>query len=107
MKILKMSLASGSRYSIAMCMLLACLNVARADFDKDLIVDNNVDRASHRANGDDRWARGGPLHLFPSSSEQYRDDGSSAACDAPSGGPHRHSRHGRLNVGLSKKSCDQ
>ncbi len=82
MKILKMSLASGSRYSIAMCMLLACLNVARADFDKDLIVDNNVDRASHRANGDDRWARGGPLHHLPSSSEQYRDDGSSAACDA-------------------------
>ena len=37
MTILKMSLASGSRYSIATCMLLACLNVAYADFGNDAI----------------------------------------------------------------------
>ena len=107
MTILKMSLASGSRYSIAMCMLLACLNVARADFGNDVIADNGTDRASQGSNGNDRWARGGPLHLFPSSSEHYRDGGSSAACDALSGGPHRHPRHSRLSVGLSKKFCDQ
>ena len=102
MTILKMSLASGSRYSIAMCMLLACLNVARADFGNDVIADNG--RASQGSNGNDRWARGGPLHLFPSSSQHYSDGGSNAACDALSGGPHRHSR---LGVGLSKKFCDQ
>jgi hypothetical protein len=82
MTILKISLATGSRYSIAICMVLACLNVAYADFGKGAIVDNGADRASHRANGDDRWARGGPLHLFPSSSEPYRDSGSGTACDA-------------------------
>jgi hypothetical protein len=103
MTIVKMSPASGSRFSIAMCMLLACLNVARADFGNDVNVDNDVDRASHRANRNDRWARGGPLHLFPSSSEHCRDGGSGTAGDALSGGPHRHSRHSRLSVGLSKK----
>ena len=98
MTILKMSVGSGSRYSIAMCMLLACLNVARADFGNDVIADNGTDRASQGSNGNDRWARGGPLHLFPSSSEHYRDGGSSAACGALSGGPHRYPRHSRCRL---------
>ena len=80
MAILKMSLDAASGYSIAMCMLLACLNVAYADFGKDVIADNGVDRASHRANRNHRWARGGPLHLFPS--EYHHDGGSRTACEA-------------------------
>jgi hypothetical protein len=80
MTIFKTSLAAGSRYSVAMCTVLACLNVAYADFGKDAIVDNGVDRAFRRANGNDGWARGGPLHLFPS--ECHRDGGSGTACDA-------------------------
>jgi hypothetical protein len=79
---LKMSLASGRRCSIATCMLLASLNVAYADFSNDVIVDNGVNYAFHRAKSNERWAKGGPLHLYSSSSEHYHDDGSGTACDA-------------------------
>ena len=44
MTIFKTSLAAGSRYSVAMCTVLACLNVAYADFGKDAIVDNGGSR---------------------------------------------------------------
>jgi hypothetical protein len=82
MTILKMTLPLEGRYSIAGCTLLACLNVAYADFSNDVIVDNGADRAAQRTNGNDRSARGGPLHLFPPSFEDHRDGGSGTAGDA-------------------------
>jgi hypothetical protein len=76
----KMTLALGGRSSIAGCALLACLSFASADFGNAVTVDQGEHRASQSTDGNDRWARGGPLHLFPS--EYRRDGGSGTACDA-------------------------
>jgi hypothetical protein len=84
-------------------MLLVCLNVAHADFGNAAIGDNGAERAFQSTNGNDRWAKGGPLHLLRSSADDSRESGLGTACDAPNGGPHRHSRHSRLSVGLPKK----
>ena len=62
MTIARISRALRRMYGIVSCVLLASVNVARADLN----VDRTTDNAAHQTirNNSSDVARGGPLHLF-------------------------------------------
>ena len=74
MAIMKIGRALFIAYSIVSCVLLAGVNVARADLGGDQIIGDAAHRTVRSSQGKDHFAGGGPLHLFRSSAgkDEYR-----------------------------------
>ena len=59
--------------SFVSCVLLACINVARADLGGTGIVGDAVHRTVGNSESRDDLAGGGPLHIYPSQQSNHKD----------------------------------
>jgi hypothetical protein len=59
--------------SFVSCILLECINVARADLGGNGIVGDAAHRTVRNSQSRDDLAGGGPLHVYPSQQSNHKD----------------------------------
>ena len=90
MTVARISRALRRMYGIVSCVLLASVNLARADLN----VDRTTDNAAHQTlrNNSSDVARGGPLHLFGWSSDHGEEHRTEKRWEKPAGCNHAPSK---------------